>query len=114
MLTNETTQTAEQTAETEKGSHKISDEEFREALYVNYGLYAQTARYIEKKYGISYSRQAVQKRAVYFLHEITQHKDAVHDLAEERLFNAINQEGDAKLQYKASVFLLTRHNYGRR
>lgn len=42
---------------------KLSDKEFWTILRKNAGLFARTARAIEKEFGISYSRQAVRERA---------------------------------------------------
>jgi hypothetical protein len=42
---------------------KLSDKEFWTILRKNAGLFARTARAIEKEFGMSYSRQAVRERA---------------------------------------------------
>lgn len=42
---------------------KLSDKEFWAILRKNAGLFARTARAIEKEFGFSYSRQAVRERA---------------------------------------------------
>ncbi len=47
----------------EKKNYKLTDDEFDEIYRENFGLCALTAKAIEKKYGISYSRQAVRERA---------------------------------------------------
>lgn len=51
---------------TNKQTHKITDDQFRETYLENHGSNAKTARAIEKKYGITYTRQSVQERALNF------------------------------------------------
>ena len=46
-----------------KRTRKLSDKEFWTILRKNAGLYARTARAIEREFGIAYSRQAVKARA---------------------------------------------------
>ncbi len=47
----------------EKQNYKLTDEEFDEIYKENFGLCALTAKAIEKKYDIKYSRQAVRERS---------------------------------------------------
>jgi hypothetical protein len=47
----------------EKQNYKLTDAEFDEIYKENFGLCALTAKAIEKKYGIKYSRQAVRQRS---------------------------------------------------
>jgi hypothetical protein len=50
--------------QTTKQSHKITDEQFRETFKECNGGYTKTAKAIERKYGISYTRQSAQERAL--------------------------------------------------
>jgi transposase len=42
---------------------KLSDKQFLQALKLNDGRFAETANYIQRKYGVNYSRQSVHERA---------------------------------------------------
>jgi hypothetical protein len=90
----------------EKYNYKVSDEEFLNALKQNFCLYSETARYINEKYGIAFSKQAVQQRAKKFEQEIRQYKDEIRDLAHRTIFEAIKQDKDMKLRYRAAIFML--------
>ena len=46
-----------------KKTRKLTDKEFWSILRKNAGLYARTARMIEKEFNITYTRQAVKSRA---------------------------------------------------
>lgn len=48
---------------TKEKSRKVTQDEFFAILRENGGLYARTARAIESKFGVSYTRQAVKQRA---------------------------------------------------
>jgi hypothetical protein len=51
---------------------KITDEQFLETYYEQNGKYTGTAKALEKKYGVVYTRQAVYKRAKSFPEEAGQ------------------------------------------
>jgi hypothetical protein len=57
---------------------KVSDEQFLSILRENAGLFSLTAKAIEEKFKIKYSRQAVRERADRF-------KDILADIEEENL-----------------------------
>lgn len=59
-------------------ARKITDKQFWTVLRKNAGLYARTARAIEKEFGISYSRQAVRDRA-------EKNPDLLFDILEENI-----------------------------
>ena len=46
-----------------KQTHKITDEQFKETYIENGGGCTKTAKAIEKKYGVTYTRQSVSERA---------------------------------------------------
>lgn len=66
-------------------NRKLSDKEFWAILRKNAGLYARTARAIEKEFGISYSRQAVKLRAESRPEMLTDILEESVDIAEEGL-----------------------------
>jgi hypothetical protein len=92
--------------ENEKYNYKLSDEEFLAILKMNYCLYSDTAKAITQQYGIPYSRQAVQQRAARFSKEIKRYKAEISELAHRTVFEAIKQNQDMKLKYRASIYLL--------
>jgi hypothetical protein len=63
-----------------KKSHnrKISDEQFFSVLRENAGLYARTAREIERQFKVKYTRQSVRQRA-------EAHPEIMRDIEEENL-----------------------------
>jgi len=66
----------------EKQNYKLTDEEFDEIFRENFGLCALTAKAIEKKYGIKYSRQAVRQRAEkYTQKEVDAMRDDLFDIS---------------------------------
>lgn len=64
---------------------KLSDKDFWSILRKNRGLYARTARYIEKEFGVSYTRQAVRERAMMKPELYAEIVEESIDLAEEGL-----------------------------
>jgi hypothetical protein len=60
----------------DKQNYKLTDEEFDRIYRENFGLCALTAKAIEMKYGIKYSRQAVRQRAEKYTQK---EKDAMID-----------------------------------
>ena len=94
----------------DKYNYKLSDEEFLAILKENYCLYSETARAISRYYGITYTRQAVQQRAARFSKEIKRYKAEISELAHRTVFEAIKQNQDMKLKYRASIYLLEKIN----
>jgi len=84
---------------------KISDEAFLSILRENGGLYAVTAKAIEGKFGISYSRQAVRQRALDHPEEVADIEDEAKDIAEEGLISLMKDE-DKKIKLDAIKFYL--------
>jgi hypothetical protein len=91
---------------TEKHNYKLTDEEFLTALRDNNGMYAPTARAIEEKYGISYSRQAVRDRAQGFPEELKLIREHIVEICETELLKCLMQNDDMKLKLKAAIFML--------
>jgi hypothetical protein len=98
---------------TEKHNYKLTDEEFLEALHNNNGMYAQTAKAIEEKYGISYSRQAVRNRAQNFPEELKLIREHIVEICETELLKCVMQNDDKKLKLKAATFILNNIGYNR-
>lgn len=67
---------------------RLSDKEFWTILRANAGLYARTARAIEKEFGVSITRQSVRERA-------EKKPDLLKDILEENL--DIAEEGQQSL-----------------
>ena len=84
---------------------KISDEAFLSILRENGGLYAVTAKAIEAKFGINYSRQAVRQRALEHPEEIADIEDEAKDIAEEGL-KTLMKDQDARIKLDAIKFYL--------
>jgi hypothetical protein len=66
-------------------ARKLSDKQFVAILRKNAGIYARTARAIEKEFGIDYSRQAVRIRAERFPDVMADILEESVDIAEEGL-----------------------------
>lgn len=66
-------------------TRKLSEKEFWAILRKNAGLYARTARAIEKEFGISYTRQAVRARAEAKPEQLADILEESVDIAEEGL-----------------------------
>ena len=84
---------------------KISDEAFLSILRENSGLYAVTAKAIEDKFGINYSRQAVRQRALEHPEEVADIEDEAKDIAEQGL-KTLMQDQDARIKLDAIKFYL--------
>lgn len=84
---------------------KISDEFFLAVLRSNGGLYAKTAKDIEEKYGIQYTRQAVRQRAAEHPEVFADIEEEVADMAEGGL-QALMQDPDPKIRLDAIRFYL--------
>lgn len=73
---------------------KISDKEFFAVLRENAGLYARTAKAIEKQFSVTYSRQAVRDRAEKFPDVLADINEENVDIAEEGLHSLIRSKND--------------------
>lgn len=78
---------------------KLTDTEFFTVLRENAGIYARTARAIEKQYGISYTRQSVKYRAEQNPDELKDIEEQNIDIAEEGLHSLMMSDNERiKLQ----------------
>lgn len=91
-----------------KQSHKVTDEEFLDALIETNGILTLTAKLIRQKYGISYSRQAAHVRAEKFRAELGEMRESILDYSEAWLVKCLtNEDGDLKVNTKIAMFLLS-------
>jgi len=87
--------------------HLISDKEFLAILRENAGLFARTAKAIEKQFKMSYSRQAVRDRALKHPDELMDIKEQNIDVAEEGLHSLMRSK-DERIRLRAvEIFLKT-------
>ena len=86
---------------------KISEEEFLSILRENAGLFARTARAIEKQFGIKYSRQAVRDRAYNHLEELKDIKEENLDIAEEGLYTLMRSRNERIRLDSTKLYLKT-------
>ena len=70
------------------------------------GIYSKTALALEKKYKISYSRQAVRQRALKFPDVLLDIEEEAIDRAESVLFDLMKSE-DERIRLKAIIMFLT-------
>jgi hypothetical protein len=109
----EVNEPAKLSTEEEKPCYKLTEEEFLQELEENNGLYAQTAKAIRWNYGIPYTRQAVRERAQKYYDLQNTYQERIIELAKGTIFNAVEQETDKKLKYRAASFLLSKLKYGK-
>lgn len=85
---------------------KLSDNEFLTILRENAGIYARTARAINKAFpGMQYTRQAVRQRAETFKDELLDIQEENIDVAEEGLHSLMRSKNQ-QVQLKAiNLFL---------
>lgn len=85
---------------------KLSDEEFLSILRENAGIYARTARAINKQFpSLGYTRQAVRQRAERFPEELADIQEQNVDIAEEGL-HTLMLKGTPTLKLKSiDIFL---------
>ena len=88
-----------------KKRRKISDIEFLNILRENGGLFARTAKAIQAKFAIKYSRQAVRDRAKKFRDELNDIEEENLDVAEEGL-HILMICSDSRVRLKAIEFYL--------
>lgn len=86
---------------------KVSDKEFWTILRENAGLYARTARAIEKQFNVSYSRQAVKERAEKDMDRLNDIKDQNFDVAEEGLYSLMRSKNE-RIKLDSTKFYLER------
>src|SRR6056297_1272605 len=84
---------------------KLSDKQFWDILRENGGLYARTARAIEKQFNIEYSRQAVRHRAEMKPELLEDILEQNTDIAEEGLFSLM-RSSDARVRTSNIQFYL--------
>jgi len=91
----------------EKQNYKLTDEEFDEIYRENFGLCALTAKAIEKKYGIKYSRQAVRQRAEkYTQKEVDAMRDDLFDVSLSTIVGHLQGEECPPSQLRAANSLI--------
>jgi len=88
----------------EKHNYKLTDEEFLEILRLNSGLFSSTAKAIQRKYNIPYTRQAARDRA-------RNHPEFLSEVEQENLESAhlsilqlLRQNKDLNIKFKAARF----------
>ena len=91
----------------EKIIRKLSDNEFLSALRKCSGIYSRTARYIEKVYEVSYSRQAVRDRAEKHPEEYADILEQNIDVAEEGLMALMKSKTEAVRLRASEMYLKT-------
>lgn len=84
---------------------RLSDKEFWTILRANAGLYARTARAIEKEFGITYSRQSVRDRAEKKPELLQDILEENLDLAEEGHISLMRSKNE-KIRLNAITFYL--------
>jgi hypothetical protein len=90
-----------------KQTYKITDEEFKEAYSICKGNCALTALYIQENYNISYSRQAVYKRAKNFPELVLQDMVLFTDSCHAGLLTfADDEKNDVRLRARIYTHLL--------
>jgi hypothetical protein len=84
-----------------KQSYKITDEQFTETFMENNGSYTGTAKAIERKYGIPYTRQAVFARAKNLPEEVKQAIELSEELSDSALLKfAADENNDIRLRIR--------------
>jgi hypothetical protein len=83
---------------------KITDEQFLEILAENGGLVSITARAIQKKYGIAYSRQAVHERAQKHPDFLKKLEDENIDIAHLALIELMKQKNNLEVRFKTARY----------
>jgi len=88
---------------------KLSDKQFLEALKLNDGQFAETAGYIQRKYGVTITRQAVHERAHRkFAEELRDMRALALNEAQSRLIAMMADEGcDVRLRALVAMRMVT-------
>lgn len=90
-----------------KQTYKLTDRKFLNALRLNNGDFAVTAKYIERKHGITYTRQAVHERAKNFKEEVDEMRWMAIDYSESRLMRFLDDETCPKsLRAKVAMHMI--------
>ncbi len=84
---------------------KLSDAQFLSLLRDNAGMFAQTARAIEEKFNIKYSRQSVRARAETFKEILDDINEENLDIAEGGLMSLIKTGGESAKIKAIEIFL---------
>lgn len=87
---------------------RLTNKEFWTILRENAGLYARTARAIEKQFGISYSRQAVKDRAEKKPELLADILEENIDVAEEGLHSLMRSKTEKIRLQAIQLFLKTK------
>lgn len=91
----------------QKRKKKLDDELFLLALKKNKGLFVETARFIEKKWGIQYRRQTVRQRALtHFKEELAEIKELNKDIAEKTILDLMDKKVPEKIRLDAAKHYL--------
>ena len=85
---------------------KVTDKELWAALEANSGLLSRTARALEKKLGITYTRQAVKERAEKDMERLNDIREQQIDIAEDSLIKLIRSE-DERVRFQAVKYYLS-------
>lgn len=85
---------------------KLSENEFLAILRENGGLFARTAKAIEDKYKITYSRQSCRIRAEKHPKFLADIEEEMLDIAEAELYKIIKDEDLSSVRLKAIEFYL--------
>lgn len=91
---------------------KLSDVQFLSILRANGGLFSRTARAIEEKYKVTFSRQAVRERALKHPKELQDIEEEIIDVAEEGLQGMI-RGSDNRVKLRAIELFLKTKGYKR-
>lgn len=90
-----------------KKTHKLTDEQFIDALRQCHGILSLVVTYVQQKHGISYTRQSVYERAKNFMDELKQIRETIIDLCEARLIKVVaDDSADVRLAIKVALYLL--------
>jgi len=92
-----------------KKVRKLTDEQFFAALRANGGIYARTARAIEERYGISYSRQAVRDRAESNPSILKDIEEQNIDVAEDSIHSLMQSENES-IKLRSSEFIIEKRH----
>jgi hypothetical protein len=88
---------------------KVTDKQFLQALKLNDGKFAETAAYIQRRYGVKYTRQSVHERAHRkFPEELRDMRSIALNEAQTRLMAMVDDEGcDVRLRAKVAMHMVT-------
>lgn len=87
---------------------KLSKAEFISILRENAGLFARTARAIEKQYGVKFSRQSVRERALKHPEELKDIEEQNIDVAEEGLHSLMRSKNERVKLQAIKMYLQTK------